>query len=115
MMPVGCFNASLRYFILKNSYLKTMGFNLKTLDLEISVVKHCGQRRFVLINLDGEYDCTNNLLHPITDAQSNAVYSKLKQTMAELHERKKKETKWTCKFENCGLSYNNADSFLKHK
>ena len=49
-----------------------MGLNLKTLELEIAAVKHCGERKFVLINLDGEYDCTNDLLHPITDAHAKA-------------------------------------------
>ena len=55
-----------------------MMLNLKTIEQEIAAVKHFGERVFIPIEIDGEYDCTNDLLHLITDAQSNAEYTVLK-------------------------------------
>ena len=67
-----------------------------------------------MLNLD-DWGYTNDLLHPITDAPDQAQYTDSEQTLAELHKRKNKETKWTCTFENCGVSYDSAGSFRNHK
>ena len=92
-----------------------MVLNLRTLQLEIAAVKECGERNFVVLNLDGDCKFTDDLLHPITDVPEQAKYTQLKQNLIELHKIKKKETKWTCTFENCRSSYDNAGSFWKHK
>ena len=49
-----------------------MGLNLRTLEQKIAAVKHFGERVFIPIEIDGEYDCTNDLLHSITDAHAKA-------------------------------------------
>ena len=52
-----------------------MMLNLKTMMQEIDAVKQFGERVFIPIEIDGEYDCTNDLLHPITDAPDKAEYT----------------------------------------
>ena len=49
-----------------------MMLNLKTMEQEIAAVKQWGERVFIPIEIDGEYDCTNDLLHPITDEHAKA-------------------------------------------